>query len=932
MGSLGCPLCCQQDFESVGTLREHLIYYIYRPLQCGVCCQHLAGIQEFIHHLRCHMGEELSTAPKLPCSKPSLPPGGEFDSHNSPLPLATAVQDGGGTDSDAGIGTAHVSDDFSRCMKGSDTANQMLKLREWRLEKLGKNFSRHRASFGKSPGLLELSPASGRLHRSSPPASVRDSIRDRRPSSQNSFYTARSDVLSFGKDIDSVERCDSSATPLSVYGNVGSVELSDHSVCPQSVGKEVTEELGFHSPAPQISTSHGPHSHLSEQTTSCTTKQVNLVVPHVEGAQSPSIISGGEVMPKNMNFQDCIPPESNVSCGVDMSHQPRSAVSPLLYVPVTQEAASCNLQSLRNKIETSQGYNMCETNFSEPLNKSLVTDNSIVNSEQYESNNRLPLLETVNSSELSADACPQYHELQPVHLSREPRSCETASRLSDLWASCPSNGSSAVHMHVETSNKPQSKMSKDSYTLTDSHFSSIQDNISEKTNAFSYWLSNSGEGSCQPEVINTGEKMMRNVNSDDTNVHEDDTQRGVRNSSIFPDVENSSALQGSVYEDQAATEVGCEEPYHSLADTKPYLHKKFHHDQERKVLQSTGVDQVADVSQYINSFQSVLVRKLNGMLSSSIPMSSSICTTSMTKPDKDISQVGLEEPHQPQAKEQHTCEACHKTFKSLSTFQLHRKEHEKGENLCDKVDLYRKCPKDPCKRKRRRKEKFQCDQCSKVFPKAFNIDRHMREVHAVKKAFTCVQCNKAFSSKRHLQEHSGIHRGEKKHKCPKCSHQCYTASGLRTHIQEIHSSSEQRVHSCEECGEKFAKIYGLKRHIKRKHPKDTEQQLVCNICSKNFACQEDLNKHSKSHLDSGILKCDICNETFSTSWALQRHSKVHQHSQLFKCDICNYKFTRKDSLVSHSYIHSQKKLFSCHCGKRFVKKSQLKEHPLPSAS
>ena len=918
MGTLGCPLCCQQNYKTVGTLRDHLIFCIYRPLQCGVCCLHLAGIQEFTHHLMCHMGDELPAGAKLSCSKPT---GGESGCQDSPLPLASVAQDGAGADSDAGLGTAHLSDDYSSYMTGSDAANQLLKLREWRLEKLGKNFSRHRASFGKSPGILELSPASGRLHRSSPPIIMRDSVCDRRPSSQNSSYVARSDVLSLNKDINSVEGCDSSATPLSFYGNVGSIEVSDHSVCPQSVEKEVTEQLGFHSPAQPIIDSPGVHSHLPENTTSCTIKEMGLVSPLVEGVPSPSMISGNEVLPKNMNFQDYVLPESNVYCDVDVSHQAKSAVSPSLYVSTTQQVASSTIQSSQNKLETVQDYDICGTNFAEPLSKTQVTDNSVTNTEHNEGN-RLPLLEAVNSPELSGDACPQYHELQSVSFNKDQGFFENVSRPLDVLPSCPKNRSSAIYNPLEV----PKKSTKGSYTFIDSHFGGMQDNFSNKTNTYNYLSSNNDGPRFQPEIIDTGEKVMKNVNLDNTNLHQDDPLKVIRNDSHFSNAENSSGFHCSAYEDQAGLEGRSEESYSSLVDTKPYLHKKFHHDQERKVLSSTGVDQVTDVSQYINSFQSVLVRKLNGTLSNNIPMSSNICSNicsaSMTKPEKDPNQVGLEES-QPQVKE-HICEVCHKMFKNLSTFQVHCKEHEKGEDLGSK-DLYRKCPKDPCERKNRKKDKFQCDQCSKVLSRSFNISRHMREVHAVKKSFTCVQCNKSFSSKRHLQEHSGIHKGEKIYKCRECNHLCYTASGLRTHKQEIHLlSSEQRVHCCEICGEKFAKIYGLKRHTQRKH---IGQQLACNICLKNFTCKEDFNKHNKSHLGAGTMKCDSCDKTFTTSWALQRHSKVHQVSpQHFKCDICNLSFTRKDSLVSHLHTHSQKKPFVCHCGKRFVKKSQLKEH------
>lgn len=62
MGLLGCPLCCQQDFVSVVALHDHLLYYIYRPLRCGVCFAHVGGIHELTHHLQRHMGDGMPTS------------------------------------------------------------------------------------------------------------------------------------------------------------------------------------------------------------------------------------------------------------------------------------------------------------------------------------------------------------------------------------------------------------------------------------------------------------------------------------------------------------------------------------------------------------------------------------------------------------------------------------------------------------------------------------------------------------------------------------------------------------------------------------------------------------------------------------------------------------------------------------------------------
>lgn len=995
MGSLGCPLCCQQDFGSVGALRDHLIYYIYRPLQCGVCCQHLNGIQELMTHFTCHIGDGLPATAKLPYPKPPPSTGGESNVPRTPPPIDTTAQESSAADPDVGIGSAQLSDGFSNYMKGSDAANQLLKLREWQLEKWGKNFSRQRASFGKSPGMLELSPASGRMHRGSPPVGARN----RRPSSQNSCCTPRSDVHSLGKSIDSVERFDSTATPLSVYSNTGSVDASDHSICPQSVSKDVSEDLGLHSPAQAVSASYGPPL-PPEQTVPSPLKAV-AASPKPEKPSSP-VITGAAMLPKNVNYLGCVPPESGVSCDVGMNQQPGHVASPSLHVLSAQEVASCSLSPSRNEFQDLQEYSACETEFAKNSSKSPETQNNAINVDSYESSNKLPLLETVDSDEFNADMCSpnkQYHELksitairelpqsitptelqslaqpQPVAVNREHQ-CVTvveeqpqpltvdaeqfksvnaneaqpqpdtvnrdliqsltlsreqqqpvnfdkekkpgvASGMPELWATCPNSQSPAVDKHSEISSKPQQQSGTDGDLLIDAQLSDIQDSFSSRNAAYSYWSSNYDEGSFHTEIINS---ITRNVSSDDA--------VKMRNNTHLQDGKNTStsAFHCSGYVDQAVQEGRCEGLCSSSTDTMPYLHKKFHHDQERKVLANTGVDQVADVSQYINSFQSVLVRKLNGTLGTPIPMTSNICSMSIKKPEKEMSQESLDQPHQthqPQTKE-HTCEVCHQKYKNLLAFKQHCKEHKKDDKDSSTSNLFKDCPEDPPKGKRRKKESYQCDQCSKAFLKAFNFARHMREVHAIKKSFTCLQCNKAFSSKRHLQEHSGIHKGKKAHECLQCHHLCYTASGLRTHVQEIHSSLEQHAYYCDICGDKFAKVYGLKRHKERKHP---TQQLTCHICSKSFSCKEDMNKHSRTHEGAATLKCSSCDKTFSTSWALQRHSKTHQSTpKNFTCDICNLSFTRRDSLASHRNAHAQKRPFVCHCGKRFVRKSQLKEH------
>lgn len=55
MSSYGCPLCCDQKFDTILALREHLLYYIYRPLMCVLCSVTIGGICDLIHHLQTHL-------------------------------------------------------------------------------------------------------------------------------------------------------------------------------------------------------------------------------------------------------------------------------------------------------------------------------------------------------------------------------------------------------------------------------------------------------------------------------------------------------------------------------------------------------------------------------------------------------------------------------------------------------------------------------------------------------------------------------------------------------------------------------------------------------------------------------------------------------------------------------------------------------------
>lgn len=88
MGGLSCPLCCQQDLGSIVALREHLLYVMYRPIICPVCCITFTGLQSIVQHLEEHldMVDSSYSSPILPkviknVSVMSLPDSSSFSAN-----------------------------------------------------------------------------------------------------------------------------------------------------------------------------------------------------------------------------------------------------------------------------------------------------------------------------------------------------------------------------------------------------------------------------------------------------------------------------------------------------------------------------------------------------------------------------------------------------------------------------------------------------------------------------------------------------------------------------------------------------------------------------------------------------------------------------------------------------------------------------------
>jgi len=136
--------------------------------------------------------------------------------------------------------------------------------------------------------------------------------------------------------------------------------------------------------------------------------------------------------------------------------------------------------------------------------------------------------------------------------------------------------------------------------------------------------------------------------------------------------------------------------------------------------------------------------------------------------------------------------------------------------------------------------KYQCEVCSKLFKKNYNLQEHMR-IHTTE-YLNChyTNCKKKFNDKSTLNKHvKSIHLKERPFSCDKCEKKFHTRDNLRQHYV-VHTG---------------------------------ERKFVCQRCEKRFSFQSTLHKHMMTHRSQQPVKCQYCLKEFKTNLSYKKHVK-----------------------------------------------------------
>jgi len=277
----------------------------------------------------------------------------------------------------------------------------------------------------------------------------------------------------------------------------------------------------------------------------------------------------------------------------------------------------------------------------------------------------------------------------------------------------------------------------------------------------------------------------------------------------------------------------------------------------------------------------------------------------------------------------HNCAVCSKTFISYREFKLHIKnEHTSWSDVsclqCGKtLNSYRmfsdhmKC----------HNKQFQCDQCSRQFPRNYLLMRHAERNHGVctsATSYSCMDCDKCFAFKSSLVAHSKSHSSTntKPHMCNICG-KCFTQKLTLTGHMYIHTG--EKPFKCQFCDQAFRQSTDLTNHTRALHT--GIKPYVCNLCGKDFIRGTILKYHMRTHTGERPLCCNTCGKRFHNPINLREHMKSHSNEKLFPCTLCVAQFKKKSGLQRHMRTHAEEPSYICKvCGNGFNQSGNLKTH------
>lgn len=248
-----------------------------------------------------------------------------------------------------------------------------------------------------------------------------------------------------------------------------------------------------------------------------------------------------------------------------------------------------------------------------------------------------------------------------------------------------------------------------------------------------------------------------------------------------------------------------------------------------------------------------------------------------------LAHSGLPKPDAP-----FKCSKCGKTFWRKYTLTRH---------------INTDCESDRKEREARRQHK--CHLCEKSYLNKKDLSKHLKwhETGTTKKPHKCTICSKAFVNSRGVREHMASHTGEPVAYCPYCprtynSRVAYTRHFKKDHAKEWEEQQRQKTEKSYKCS-LCDKVLQNEQHFNEHMGDHTGVPKVqCSHCTKVYFHRTNLQSHWKKD-----------HPHVWEQWQQERSNKLRKTEQIINCSLCAKQFEEVSDLNVHlKEMHSKEQM------------------------
>jgi hypothetical protein len=233
------------------------------------------------------------------------------------------------------------------------------------------------------------------------------------------------------------------------------------------------------------------------------------------------------------------------------------------------------------------------------------------------------------------------------------------------------------------------------------------------------------------------------------------------------------------------------------------------------------------------------------------------------------------------------CDGCAKMFDYQHTYKKHYRETHQVEEGNHK-----------------------CGECGNIFKNRHQLKQHSSNVHRMK---NCDICGLEVSSGSYMRHKKDKHIENVlppiMHQCGQCTKIFVRKNNLERHEKtccvekdpstKIDTSTQDLC--CSQCGKSFEKMKYLNAHKLTHGPKVHKEIFPCKYCDKSYTSNFTLSRHmSSQHPNPDVIKHkETGNFMILDKLPSRPKANIVVQSRIFKCDQCPYECTRNMNIKRH---------------------------------